>query len=87
MLHSADKTDLEKILTTYQLSVPDYQRPYRWSKSEAEEFWEDLYGYYEDHKSDPTTESNLYLGSFIFFTLLLVTETKGHYNLLSFSFL
>ncbi len=66
VLHSADKTDLEKILTTYQLSVPDYQRPYRWSKSEAEEFWEDLYGYYEDHKLDPSTESNLYLGSFIF---------------------
>jgi hypothetical protein len=66
VLHSADKTDLEKILTTYQLSVPDYQRPYRWSKSEAEEFWEDLYGYYEDHKVDPSTESNLYLGSFIF---------------------
>ena len=66
MIDSADKNNIETILTKYQLTVPDYQRPYQWKKSEAIEFWEDLMSYYEDYKEKPDNSGNLFLGTFIF---------------------
>lgn len=66
MIDSADKNNIETILTKYQLTVPDYQRPYQWKKSEAIEFWEDLMSYYEDYKANTNNAGNLFLGTFIF---------------------
>ena len=50
MLDSADKNEIENILTGYHLTVPSYQRPYQWKVSEAEEFWEDLDSYFQENK-------------------------------------
>jgi uncharacterized protein with ParB-like and HNH nuclease domain len=66
MIDSADKNNIETILTKYQLTVPDYQRPYQWKKSEAIEFWEDLMSYFDDYKTNPENTGNLFLGTFIF---------------------
>jgi len=66
MLDSADKNEIEKILTGYHLTVPSYQRAYQWKVSEAEEFWEDLNSYFQENKIDPETHNSLFLGTFIF---------------------
>jgi len=66
MLDSADKNDIHKILSGYHLTVPSYQRAYQWKVSEAEEFWEDLYSYFQENKIDPESQNSLFLGTFIF---------------------
>ena len=66
MLDSADKNEIGKILNSYHLTVPSYQRAYQWKVSEAEEFWEDLNNYFQENKSNPETKSSLFLGTFIF---------------------
>ena len=66
MLDSADKNEIGKILNSYHLTVPSYQRAYQWKVSEAEEFWEDLNNYFQENKSNPETKISLFLGTFIF---------------------
>ena len=66
MLDSADDKSIEDVLDAAKLIVPKYQRPYQWRKVEAEEFWNDLYSYYEDRRDNSQNISNLFLGTFIF---------------------
>jgi uncharacterized protein with ParB-like and HNH nuclease domain len=66
MLDSADKNEIGKILNSYHLTVPAYQRAYQWKVSEAEEFWEDLNSYFQENKANPETKGSLFLGTFIF---------------------
>jgi uncharacterized protein with ParB-like and HNH nuclease domain len=46
--------------SAFHLTVPRYQRDYKWGKGEATEFWEDLQSYFNE-KTD-----SLFLGSLIF---------------------
>jgi len=53
--------NVEAVLDSpFHLSVPKYQREYKWGTSEAGEFWEDIESYMES-ESD-----HLFLGNFIF---------------------
>lgn len=53
--------NLEAVLNSpSHLTVPRYQREYKWGTSEAGEFWEDLESYME------SDEDQLFLGNFIF---------------------
>lgn len=45
--------------------VPVYQRPYRWTKTEVEELWNDIYEAFTNHKEDVSQDINYFLGSII----------------------
>ena len=45
--------------------VPVYQRPYRWTKTEVDELWNDIYEAFTNNKEDAKQDINYFLGSII----------------------
>ncbi len=45
--------------------VPVYQRPYRWTRTEVDELWNDIYEAFTNNKEDAKQDINYFLGSII----------------------
>ena len=53
----------KSLLSLFQ--VPVYQRPYRWTKTEVDELWNDIYEAFTNNKEDAKQDINYFLGSII----------------------
>ena len=46
------------MLSANRFVIPEFQRPYCWTKEEVEQLWNDLFGAYEDSKNAPQRSDN-----------------------------
>jgi len=55
------------IKTAYRFVIPEYQRPYIWTKEEIELLWNDLWGAFEDYKNEELAkdEEGYFLGPIV----------------------
>ncbi len=61
---------IENLFNNYDFKVPNYQRAYEWKRqAEIDDFWLDLFDYYEKKIADPDTFESLFLGSIILYKL------------------
>ena len=58
------------LFDNYSFRVPNYQRSYEWKQqAEIDDFWLDLFDYYERKKTNPNIDGSLFLGSLILFKI------------------
>ncbi|MDR3711331.1 MAG: DUF262 domain-containing HNH endonuclease family protein [Puia sp.] len=63
-LEAHDKLIREIFEGSYQFEIPDYQRPYAWTKEQAEELFDDLVSAMQDTRNSGAT-SQYFLGSIV----------------------
>lgn len=64
-LEAHDKLLSEVFSDNYQFQIPDYQRPYSWTKEQAGELFNDILDAMRDNKSNPNTDGLYFLGSIV----------------------
>ena len=65
-----DLKNFGTLFENYSFRVPNYQRSYEWKQqAEIDDFWLDLFDYYERKKTNPNIDGSLFLGSLILFKI------------------